>query len=75
MGRSGRVSALQDTWSDISSNLRWNSHAKANKSNGLIYQNIKIAVTGFSPMWYVRPAKPQTSMRICTVCSEHLLGP
>ena len=24
-------------------------------------------------MWYVRPAKPQISLRICTVCSEPLL--
>ena len=27
----------------------------------------------FPTMWYVRPAKPQISLRICTVCSEPLL--
>ena len=27
----------------------------------------------FPTMWYVRPAKPQISLRICAVCSEPLL--
>ena len=30
-------------------------------------------VMAFPTMWYVRPAKPQISLRICTVCSEPLL--
>ena len=29
---------------------------------------------GFTKMWYVRPAKAQTSLRISAVCSEHLLA-
>ena len=27
----------------------------------------------FPTMWYVRPAKAQTSLRLCAVCSELLL--
>ena len=32
-----------------------------------------IWAVGFPTMWYVRPAKPQISLRICAVWSERLL--